>query len=42
MAETEAKSILELALDEAREARLDAEPDAETEAGKGCTPRARP
>jgi predicted transcriptional regulator len=35
MAETEAKSILDLPLDEAEEARLDAEADAEIEAGKG-------
>jgi predicted transcriptional regulator len=35
MAETEAKSILDLPLDEAEEVRLDAEADAEIEAGRG-------
>ena len=35
MKETETRSILDLPLDEAEEARLDAEADAEIEAGKG-------
>jgi predicted transcriptional regulator len=35
MAETEPRSILDLPLDAAEEARLDAEADAEIEAGKG-------
>ncbi len=35
MAEPEPKSILDLPLDEAEEARLDAAADAETEAGLG-------
>jgi predicted transcriptional regulator len=35
MAETETRSILDLPLDAAEEARLDAEADAEIEAGKG-------
>ena len=40
MAETEIKSICDPPLDEAEEARLDAEADAEIEAGKGI-PHAR-
>jgi predicted transcriptional regulator len=35
MAETETRSILDLPLDAAEEARLDTEADAEIEAGKG-------
>lgn len=35
MAETDNRSILDLPLDEAEEARLDAEADAEIEAGRG-------
>ena len=40
MAETETKSICDPPIDEAEEARLDAEADAEIEAGKGV-PHAR-
>jgi predicted transcriptional regulator len=40
MAETEIKSICDPPLDEAEEARLDAEADADIEAGKGV-PHAR-
>jgi predicted transcriptional regulator len=35
MAEAESKSIFDIPLDEAEEARLDTEADAEIEAGKG-------
>jgi len=35
MAEPKAKSVVDLSMDEAEEARLDAEADAEIEAGKG-------